>query len=117
MQYSQLGRTGLSVSRLCLGSLNFGPVTEQAEAHQIMDFALDNGINFLDTSNSYGRHLGRGTAERIIGADELAQDVGDPVDRHPSRGRVATRSAYAHFGLAAPSVERDLNLPLFRDGQ
>jgi hypothetical protein len=34
-----------------------------------------------------------------------------------ARGRVATRSAYAHFGLAPPSVERDLNLPLFRDGQ
>jgi aryl-alcohol dehydrogenase-like predicted oxidoreductase len=67
MQYIQLGRTGLSVSRLCLGSLNFGPVTGQAEAHQIMDAALDSGINFLDTSNSYGRHLGRGTAERIIG--------------------------------------------------
>lgn len=67
MQYRKLGRTGLSVSRLCLGSLNFGPVTDAADAWQIMDSAHEAGINFFDTSNSYGRHLGRGAAERIIG--------------------------------------------------
>ena len=67
MHYTHLGRTGLSVSRLCLGSLNFGPVTEAADAFQIMDGAQASGVNFFDTSNSYGRHLGRGTAERIIG--------------------------------------------------
>jgi aryl-alcohol dehydrogenase-like predicted oxidoreductase len=67
VRYANLGRSGLSVSRFCLGSLNFGPVTDAASAHQIMDAALEAGVNFLDTSNSYGRHLGRGAAEQIIG--------------------------------------------------
>jgi aryl-alcohol dehydrogenase-like predicted oxidoreductase len=67
VRYTRLGRSGLSVSRLCLGTLNFGPVTEAADAYKIMDAAHESGINFFDTSNSYGRHLGRGAAEQIIG--------------------------------------------------
>src|SRR5262245_50710077 len=67
MQYTHLGRTGLSVSRLCLGTMNFGPQTSEADSFAIMDKALDLGINFFDTANVYGRKLGEGVTEQIIG--------------------------------------------------
>ena len=67
MQYTQLGRSGLKVSRLCLGTMNFGPQTEEAEAHSIMDSALDSGINFFDTANVYGGTGHRGRTEEILG--------------------------------------------------
>ena len=54
MKYTHLGRSGLSVSRLCLGTMNFGPLTSPADARAIMDHALDIGINFFDTANRYG---------------------------------------------------------------
>lgn len=67
MQYTHLGRSGLSVSRLCLGTMNFGPQTEESAAHSIMDSALDAGINFFDTANVYGGHDNRGWTEEILG--------------------------------------------------
>lgn len=67
MEYTQLGRTGLKVSRLCLGTMNFGPKTTEEDSFAIMDKALDLGINFFDTANVYGRKLGEGVTEQIIG--------------------------------------------------
>ena len=67
MEYTHLGRTGLEVSRLCLGTMNFGPQTPEAESHAVMDRAIDAGINFFDTANVYGWEIGRGTTEEIIG--------------------------------------------------
>jgi aryl-alcohol dehydrogenase-like predicted oxidoreductase len=67
MQYTNLGRTGLSVSRLCLGTMNFGPQTSEADSFAIMDQALEQGINFFDTANVYGWKLGEGITEQIIG--------------------------------------------------
>ncbi|MCC9204561.1 aldo/keto reductase [Arthrobacter sp. zg-Y769] len=67
MEYTHLGRSGLSVSRLCLGTMNFGPKTEEADAHAIMDSARDAGINFLDTANVYGWGKNKGWTEQIIG--------------------------------------------------
>ena len=67
MQFTHLGRTGLSVSRLCLGTMNFGPHTDEADAHAIMDAAHDVGINFFDTANVYGGAEHRGWTEEIIG--------------------------------------------------
>jgi len=67
MHYTQLGRTGLRVSRLCLGTMNFGPETEEPDAFAIMDRAHDLGINFFDTANVYGRTKGRGATEEIVG--------------------------------------------------
>jgi aryl-alcohol dehydrogenase-like predicted oxidoreductase len=52
MEYTHLGRSGVSVSRLCLGTMNFGWVTDEPGAHQLMDRAHEHGINFFDTSNS-----------------------------------------------------------------
>src|SRR5262245_58453605 len=67
MQYAPLGRTGLKVSRLCLGTMNFGPETSEADARALMDRALELGFNFFDTANVYGWKLGEGVTEQIIG--------------------------------------------------
>ncbi|MFG3199057.1 aldo/keto reductase [Streptomyces sp. NPDC048208] len=67
MRYTQLGRTGLKVSRLVLGTMNFGPQTDEADSHAIMDAALDAGINFFDTANVYGWGENKGRTEEIIG--------------------------------------------------
>src|SRR5688500_12546979 len=68
MEYTQLGRTGLKVSRLCLGTMNFGPKTTEEDSFAIMDRALtDHGINFFDTANVYGWKLGEGVTENIVG--------------------------------------------------
>jgi aryl-alcohol dehydrogenase-like predicted oxidoreductase len=67
MKYTQLGRTGLKVSRIVLGTMNFGPLTNEADSHTIMDAALDAGVNFFDTANVYGRDAGKGRTEEILG--------------------------------------------------
>src|SRR5512145_3415956 len=67
MEFTQLGRTGLKVSRLCLGTMNFGPHTEEKDSFAIMDRALDHGINFFDTANVYGWKTGEGVTEQIVG--------------------------------------------------
>ena len=67
MQYVPLGRTGLKLSRLCLGTMNFGPETSEADSFAIMDRALEHGINFFDTADIYGWKKGEGITEQIIG--------------------------------------------------
>ena len=67
MQYTHLGRSGLSVSRLCLGTMNFGPETSEEDSHAILDRALEHGINFVDTANVYGWRKGEGWTEAIVG--------------------------------------------------
>jgi aryl-alcohol dehydrogenase-like predicted oxidoreductase len=67
MEYTRLGRSGLQVSRLCLGTMNFGPTTEEPVAHRIMDTALDAGVNFFDTADVYGWGENKGWTEKIIG--------------------------------------------------
>jgi aryl-alcohol dehydrogenase-like predicted oxidoreductase len=67
MRYASLGRTGLRVSRLCLGTMNFGPLTSEQDSLTIMDRALDEGVNFFDTANVYGWKTGEGVTEQIVG--------------------------------------------------
>ncbi len=67
MRYTHLGRTGLEVSRFCLGTMNFGPETSEQDSFAIMDKALDLGINFFDTADVYGWKMGEGLTEQIIG--------------------------------------------------
>ncbi|WP_103502835.1 MULTISPECIES: aldo/keto reductase [Streptomyces] len=67
MKYTQLGRTGLKVSRLVLGTMNFGPQTDEADSHAIMDSALASGVNFFDTANVYGWGANKGRTEEIVG--------------------------------------------------
>jgi aryl-alcohol dehydrogenase-like predicted oxidoreductase len=72
MEYRNLGRTGVKVSSFCLGTMNFGGRTDEKEASTIIDYAIDAGINFIDTANVYGHdpanfEIGRGRSEEIIG--------------------------------------------------
>ena len=100
MQFTHLGRTGLRVSRICLGTMNFGPETDEPTSFSIMDSALEAGINFFDSANVYGRSKGRGATEEIVGrwfaqgggrrektvlATKLYGDMGD----WPNEGRLS----------------------------
>ena len=98
MEYTQLGRTGLRVSRLCLGTMNFGPQTSEQDAHAIMDAAHEAGINFFDTANRYGTQPGEtetilgnwfstggGRRERTVLATKLYGDM----DEWPNNGRLS----------------------------
>jgi aryl-alcohol dehydrogenase-like predicted oxidoreductase len=67
MNFGNLGRTGLKVSRLCLGTMNFGTHTSPDDSFAIMDRALETGVNFFDTANRYGRDIRLGYTEEIIG--------------------------------------------------
>ncbi|MDX6353170.1 MAG: hypothetical protein QOF98_73 [Streptomyces sp.] len=67
MEYTQLGRTGLKVSRLVLGTMNFGPQTDEADSHAIMDAAQGAGVNYFDTANVYGWGENKGRTEEIVG--------------------------------------------------
>ena len=100
MLYTHLGRTGLRVSRLCLGTMNFGPETDEPTSFAIMDAAIAADINFFDSANVYGRSKGRGATEEIVGrwfaqgggrrekvvlATKLYGDMGD----WPNEGRLS----------------------------
>ncbi len=102
MDFTHLGRSGLRVSRICLGTMNFGPETQEADAHRIMDRALDAGINFFDTANVYGWGENKGRTESIIGRwiaqggrrDRvvLATKVYGPMYEGPNGGRLSAYS-------------------------
>ncbi len=94
MQYTTLGKTGMKVSRLCLGTMNFGGYASEQEAFRMMDEALDMGINFFDTADAYGAE--RGGTEQIIGR-WLAQGGGR---------RDAVIMAAKVFGHCGPHYER-----------
>ncbi len=119
MEYTHLGRTGLTVSRLCLGTMNFGPQTGEDDSHTIMDSAHERGINFFDTANGYGGDQGKGATEEIIGrwfsqgggrrektvlATKLYADMDtDPAHPWPNSGR-----------LSALNIRRALDASLTR---
>jgi aryl-alcohol dehydrogenase-like predicted oxidoreductase len=67
VEYKHLGRSGLRVSRLCLGTMNFGPEASEEDSHAIMDRAHELEINFFDTANVYGWKKGEGLTEQIVG--------------------------------------------------
>jgi aryl-alcohol dehydrogenase-like predicted oxidoreductase len=67
MEYTQLGRTGLKVGRIVLGTMNFGEQTDEGTAHALMDAAHEAGVNFFDTANIYGRDEHKGLTEEILG--------------------------------------------------
>jgi aryl-alcohol dehydrogenase-like predicted oxidoreductase len=68
MRYTKLGRSNLTISKICLGTMHFGPYASEDESFQIMDRALDMGITFFDTANVYGGAGDRGRSETIIGS-------------------------------------------------
>src|SRR5271156_37025 len=67
MQFKKFGRTGLMVSRLCLGTGTFGKQTDEAEAHRMLDKVAEAGLNFIDTADMYPPGAEVGTSERITG--------------------------------------------------
>jgi aryl-alcohol dehydrogenase-like predicted oxidoreductase len=67
MEYTNLGRTGLKVSRLCLGTMNYGPLATEPESHAQMNMAIELGFNFFDTADVYGWKKGEGITEKIVG--------------------------------------------------
>lgn len=100
MEYTRLGRTALQVSRLCLGTMNFGPFASESESFAMMDHALELGINFFDTANVYGRKLGEGITETILGRwfaqgggrrerVVLATKVYGRMGEHPNESRLS----------------------------
>ena len=102
MKYRRLGRTALRVSPLCLGTMNFGPLTTEADSHTIMDRALEHGINFFDTANRYGGDKGAGATEEILGSwfasgggrrekVVLATKVFGPMTDWPNDGLLSAR--------------------------
>jgi aryl-alcohol dehydrogenase-like predicted oxidoreductase len=114
MDYTHLGRSGLSVSRLCLGTMNFGPLTSEVDSHAIMNSAHEQGINFFDTANRYGRDLGPGATEQIIGRwfaqgggrrerTVLATKLYGPMGDWPNEGK-----------LSALNIRRALDASLTR---
>ena len=124
MQYTHLGKTGLKVSRLCLGTMNFGTATPEKEAFAIMDAALDAGINFFDCANMYGwspfdggvkgateELLGRwfaqggGRREKVVLTTKASNDMDDPND-----------GPNGPAGLSAYKIRRHLEASLRRLG-
>lgn len=119
MEYTNLGNTHLKVSRLCLGTMNFGVKTEEQEAFRIMDKALEAGINIFDTGNNYGKFIGKeGITEEIIGkwfaqggnrrekvilTTKVYEDMGDVLD-----------GANAEPGLSRFKIRRHLEDSLKR---
>ena len=67
MKYTKLGKSGMTVSKVCIGTMHFGGPTSEEDAFKIMDKAVEMGINFFDTANVYGGAGGRGKSEEIIG--------------------------------------------------
>ena len=86
MKYRNLGRTGVKVSPLCLGCLMFGGRTDPGNSYAMIDRAIDAGINFLDTANSYGR----GRSEEV---------TGEALKRNRKRDRIVLATK-VHFGMA-----------------
>jgi aryl-alcohol dehydrogenase-like predicted oxidoreductase len=102
MKHRRLGRTALRVSELCLGTMNFGPLTSEDDAGVVMDRALEHGINFFDTANRYGGDKGPGATESIVGrwfakgGDRrekvvLATKVFGPMTEWPNDGGLSAR--------------------------
>ena len=120
MEYRPLGRTGISVSQLCLGAMMFGAFgnPDHHDAIKIIHRALDAGINFIDTADGYsageseeilGEALAGGRRESVV----LAVKFGPPLGRGPQPSRsVAAVDHGGGRGLAAPASDRlDRRLP------
>src|SRR5258708_39961328 len=91
MQYRRLGRSGLKVSPLCLGTMMFGGETDEQAAQKIVRHAFEAGINFIDSADAYNEGRSEeGTGRAIAGERERwvgATKLGDQVGPGPDRGR------------------------------
>lgn len=122
MKYTYLGRSGLKVSSLCLGTYNFGTKTDEKEAFAVMDAALEAGINFFDTANHYpdfencgrtesfiGRWLAQGNnrRERVVLATKVYQPMMDPVDGPNGEGGLSKYKIMRHVEGSLKRLQTD----------
>ena len=123
MKYKKLGRTGLNVSRLCLGTMNFGSGTSKEESFKIMDAALDAGINFFDTANNYGfltndqgiteKVIGKwfaqggGRREKVVLATKVHEDMFNLNDGPNSAPGLSTYKIRRHFEASLKRLQTD----------
>ena len=72
MKFNRLGNSDIEVSEICLGSMNWGTQNSESEGHQQIDYALDQGVNFIDTAEMYPANpksaKTQGRTEEIIGS-------------------------------------------------
>ena len=116
MEYNRLGRSNLMVSKICLGTMHFGPRADEATSHAILDRAFELGINFIDTANVYGGSEGFGRSEEIIGAwfagrpevrDQVVLATKQYAGQHPDRPNGAAGfSAYRFRQALIDSLRR-----------
>jgi aryl-alcohol dehydrogenase-like predicted oxidoreductase len=123
MKYTSLGRTGLKVSRLCLGTMNFGNYNDEKESFRIMDAALDAGINFFDTADNYGlttknwgiteKIIGKWFAqggsrrERVVLTTKVHEDMFDLNDGPNSPGGLSLYKIRRHFEASLKRLQTD----------
>jgi aryl-alcohol dehydrogenase-like predicted oxidoreductase len=126
MQFTYLGRTGVKVSRLCLGTMNWGTQTDEKDAFAIMDRALEVGVNFFDTANVYGgrgtapQHagwseeiigrwfaLGGGRRESVILATKVYGNMADPLDGPNDTGGVSAYKIRRHLEASLRRLQTD----------
>lgn len=118
MQYTYLGRTGMRVSRLCLGTMNFGARTSQDESFKIMDRALELGINFFDTADVYGQGAtekiignwfaqGDQRRERVVLATKTYEPMDDPVDGPNDARGISAYKIYRHLDASLKRLQTD----------
>ena len=114
MEYTRLGRSGLTVSRLVLGTMNFGTETDERESRAIMDRAHERGVNFFDTANVYGTRPGETSTEEIVGR----WFAGDPERRErtvlATKVYLPTGSGPNEGGLSALHIRRAVEASLKR---
>ncbi len=115
MKYRRLGRTGLAVSPICLGTMGYGPPTEQADVDHMVRLALDHGINFIDTANCYdGPNRGEivlGTSESMLG--KALEGLRDDVVLL-TKAAVPLRPGPQHRGLSSTHLQREIDNSLRR---
>src|SRR3978361_23248 len=118
MKFTHLGRSGLTVSRICLGTMNFGACTSEADSHSIMDSAHDNGINFFDTANAYGRSAGKGATETIVGTwfakgggrrekNVIATKLYDDMNDSPDGGKLSALNIRQSIDASLKRMQTD----------
>lgn len=95
MQYRYMGRSGLKVSEICLGTMMFGGVTDEATSRQIIAAARDSGVNFIDTADVYNKGESERVVGRAIAAERdrwvLATKAGNPMGEGPNQGGMSRK--------------------------
>ncbi|WP_329192188.1 aldo/keto reductase [Streptomyces sp. NBC_01435] len=118
MRYTRLGRTALKISRLCVGTVNFGGRVDEEDGHRILNRALDLGLNFVDTANMYGWRVHKGYTEETIGRwfakdparrdrTVLATKVGNEMSGAPNDSGLSARHIVASCEASLRRLQTD----------